>query len=305
MVDNCDMGPVTSGAAVTISDCALVNLCRTHAVGEEESYGTALKIADSTVVLSQCGFIGSSGYDSYYYGNGGMGYPGVEAINSTLYFLASSAYGGPGGDAYQDDYKIFHGGDGAPGIFLSGCTLHLFGLQKHTISGGYGGHPSNWYAYYGDDANAVEAMYSQILYSGVTLLTQSVIYVPPPVFGGSGSQVDNIAPAVPVMTMDEPATIGTDIIPTLHGSSGWNYWVVASNGFTDLALPFINTHLFVDPSLLMMVASGTLDSSNKEEFRIPIPVLPVFQGVAVHMQAYVDTGTGKYYLSTPVDFLVR
>jgi hypothetical protein len=305
MVDYCDMGQVTSDAAVSISNCSLVNLCRTHALGAPQSYGTGLKITDSTVVVSQCGFTGSTGKDSTSYGDGKNGYPGVNATLSSLYFLASSAYGGHGGKAYQDDFKIFDGGDGAPGILMANCTLHLFGTQEHTVSGGWGGYPSNWYADYGEDAHAVDATNCQVFYSGITLLTDSVIYVPPPVLGGDPIQYQHLVPDVPVMTMDESGMIGTTIKPILYGSSGWVYWLVASNGFVNLTLPFIYTQLFVDPTLLMIVASGTVGSSKEARFFFNIPNQPMFQGIAVHLQAYVDRGSGEYYLSTPVDFLIR
>ncbi|MHC4944921.1 MAG: hypothetical protein ACYTG7_18050 [Planctomycetota bacterium] len=302
LVDEC-ICIALEASALQVLNCKQVALYRGKFEGNDEYGQKGAEIVSSTVIASLCHFEGSRGWDGYY-SSGGPGREALRMEDSTVYLQASHAYGGNGGDAWWDDWKIFNGGDGAPAVWLMESYLEMFGTAQHQIHGGYGGEPSNDFAYWGDDAFAVEAMFSTVYYSGYTIETHSLWTTPPDIFGTMFSTVEEIIPAVPVITCTGPAQLGTYIDLKLHGSAGWSYILFASAGAEVSVLPSMYTALLLERLILLPIVSGIFPGS-EVSFYIPIPTTIEWQGYAVHLQAYVKTDTGKPYLSTSAGFVLR
>jgi len=303
-VDDCEMGPTQQHSAIILNRCEHVVLSRCTAKGVNVGSSKGAHLLESKVVITQCKFSGSGGYDGYY-SNGGPGSPGLHASDSSVFFLHSSSKGGYGGDGHEDDFKIFDGGDGAPGILAEGSYIEIFGISSDLISGGWGGYPSNWYAYYGEDAHAVEGHNSRVIYSGATFTTGSYLYVPPPKFGGSKTSFIKINPKTPVMHMEGKGEVGTSFQATLYEPAGSGYLLFLSPSSKVTHIGWGYTQLFLDPMRLFIVTSGVTPPTGEVEFDFHIPNLPEYIGLAVHMQSYVSMASKDRYLSTPINFVIK
>jgi hypothetical protein len=290
--------------ALRILNCKQVALYRGKYEGKDKFHEIGAEIVSSTVIASLVHFEGARGNDGYYSG-GGDGSEAIRLEDSTLYLQACQAYGGNGGDAWWDDWKIFHGGDGAPAIWLKDSYLEMFGTAQHHVEGGAGGYPSNDFASYGDDAFAVEAMFSEVYYSGYHIETHSLWTSPPDLFGTMFTTLEEIDPAVPVLTYSAPAQLGTHIDPTLHGAPGWNYLILASAGIDAGKLPGLFASLLIERLIMLPIVGGALPPAGQVTYNIHIPMTMDWQGYSIHLQAYVKTDTGKPYLSTSTGFVLR
>lgn len=295
--DQCTNHSYVYDSILDIVDCSLVTVSRCKYFFPASPVGTyeAVRISNSTVVISESSFKGSYGGFGFYYEPGENGGPGMLADYSTVYFHSSCCEGGRGGDYYEKGDARSWPGDGGDSICLEYCDLYLFGTEDHLIEGGVGG----WtYNYFGEHGSCVVAFESTVFYSGVAFDAHGE----PEIVNKYGSLIEEVVPSVPVMTLAGPGQLGTYIEPILHAEPGYQFIIFYS------LYQKINpvNGLLLDLSFLFPLAGGTMPPDGTVSF--PLHINSLFtdlKGIPLHAQAYVTDGLGLKQLSTSVSFVVR
>jgi hypothetical protein len=298
LVDDCMIANPTNTGNLLITTCDMVTVSRCHIQDIHlASSECAAIIKDAQVILSECTLIGGDGSDNWD-ADAEDGASGLTSTESTLYIQSSSIRGGDGGN----NWGLWgNGGNGGRGIFVQSCTLHLFGTEDHVIQGGEGGDSEAGIP--GTDAPAVEASYSNVLYSGVSLVT-GVHY--PAIYYYNQSVVTEMVPPVPVITVKDNSQLNGSIDIKVHGDPGSAFSLFFA--FDNAVNPVGNliTHLQLDPGAFFYLLSGVIPPGNPAEYTISLPSGgPALMGISLHLQGYVLVNGVTPYLSTSSTFVLR
>lgn len=304
LVDDCSIRhpgllPLPNPLSLVVDECDQLTITRSLIEDLHPTNGqTAAWFQDSTVIVSECTFIGGKGADGDEM-NGEMGGSGLYAHSCTLFFQHSSAYGGNGGDNYGF-WGI--GGNGGTGISVYYSHLELFGLETDIIHGGAGGDSETGSP--GLDASAVNAWESNVVYSRISFEVEPGTDI----FGTwvtHPSTISEITPAVPVIQLNGTGQLGDFIEPILHGPAGAAYRMFYSPFQMVITPPSMVTQLLLDPRYLYLLAAGTIPAGSPPSHSVTIPVIPELQGIPVHLQAYLVTTELIPYLSTSASFVIK
>jgi len=262
----------------------------------------AIEVLETTVVFSACDVQGGKG-GTRYKSDGRTGEPAILARDALLFVQTTRVLGGHGGSFWGPDPAEFDcdGGDGAPALSLDRCEVEVFGRSGDLVKGGGGGEPSWLSSIWGISASAIDAVDSDVIHAGSTITTFDGV----PVFSGTGSTLTLVDPAIPVLTLDGDGLLGGTLEPVLLAPVGAQFlvWIAPFVGVQQVG--FMHTQFLLDPTLLLTLATGTVDATGTYSLPLGVPAGPALQGQALHAQAYVRPTSGSDVLSTSASCVLR
>lgn len=296
IVDGCTSLTSHMWPPVLIEDCSQITLsrCLMEKTGALITV-PAVQVENATVILSECSFTGQDGMEGYESEPGYDGGAGLDAEDSALYFQSSAAHGGTGGDYYDSSGYMVGPGNGGSGVKLRNSVLHLFGTENHVLNGGAGGYTN--YGASGKPGYGVDARYSEVAYSGVTLTA--------PAFYNYSSSINEVSPDVPVVLLNGSGQLNDSIEPVIYGPTNSQYIIFYSPVSQVNQVGQMYTHLHLGIPYMYYLVAGTIPPGNPPSHPIHIPHDTALQGHSLFLQAYVKTPFAKSYISTSAGFVIR